>query len=31
MEVWNNLEERILQNLCEIMPNRVNAVIAAEG
>lgn len=31
MEAWDSLEERILQNLCETMPNRVNAVIAAEG
>ncbi|KAL5603979.1 hypothetical protein FOVSG1_006729 [Fusarium oxysporum f. sp. vasinfectum] len=31
MEAWDNLEERILKNLCEAMPNRVTAVIAAEG
>jgi transposase len=31
MEAWDNLEDRILKNLCETMPNRVNAVIDAEG
>ncbi|KAF5234251.1 hypothetical protein FAUST_7711 [Fusarium austroamericanum] len=30
MEAWDSIEESILQNLCETMPNRVNAVIAAE-
>ncbi|EXL93158.1 hypothetical protein NOF04DRAFT_13991 [Fusarium oxysporum II5] len=31
MEAWDNFEERILQSLCKTMPNRVNAVITAEG
>ncbi|KAJ0134835.1 Uncharacterized protein HZ326_22103 [Fusarium oxysporum f. sp. albedinis] len=31
MEAWDNLEDRILKNLCETMPNRVTAVIDAEG
>ncbi|KAJ0130328.1 Uncharacterized protein HZ326_26578 [Fusarium oxysporum f. sp. albedinis] len=30
IEAWDNLEDRILKNLCERMPNRVNAVITAE-
>ncbi|KAJ0129920.1 Uncharacterized protein HZ326_26973 [Fusarium oxysporum f. sp. albedinis] len=31
MEAWDNLEERVLKNLCETMPNHVDAVITAEG
>ncbi|KAJ0135309.1 hypothetical protein HZ326_20819 [Fusarium oxysporum f. sp. albedinis] len=31
MEAWDNLEERVLKNLCDTMPNRITAIITAEG
>ncbi|KAG5826458.1 hypothetical protein H9Q74_003441 [Fusarium xylarioides] len=31
MEAWDSLKDTILKNLCDTMPNRVAAVIAAEG
>ncbi|KAJ0128639.1 putative integral membrane protein [Fusarium oxysporum f. sp. albedinis] len=31
MEAWDNLEERDLKNLCDTMPNRITAIITAEG
>ncbi|KAL7755582.1 hypothetical protein ACKLNR_014680 [Fusarium oxysporum f. sp. zingiberi] len=31
IEAWDNLEERVLKNLCDTMPNRITAIITAEG
>jgi transposase len=31
MEAWDNIREEIVTNLCETMPNRVAAIITAEG
>ncbi|OJJ69213.1 hypothetical protein ASPBRDRAFT_131727 [Aspergillus brasiliensis CBS 101740] len=31
IEAWHTIDERVLQNLCQTMPYRVQAVIQADG